>query len=151
MELEKLGINATLTVCGCTPPREFVHERMRVLPFLDKNDEKQRRQLDDLYLTSDFLFLPTRSEAFGMVSYIQYLLGETAVDPTTLGKGPDFGIADWGIYHPDYPTSNHICSVPSVTNQQILNWILADPGYLKTSGSLKWVDTEYAAWHPQLE
>ena len=81
-----------------------------------------------------------------MVSYIQYLMGETAVDPTTLGKGPDFGIADWGIYHPDYPTSNHICSVPSVTNQQILNWILADPGYLKTSGSLKWVDTEYAAW-----
>lgn len=67
LELEKLGINATLTVCGCTPPREFVHERMVVLPFLDKNDEKQRRQLDDLYLKSDFLFLPTRSEAFGMV------------------------------------------------------------------------------------
>ncbi|TMC80116.1 MAG: glycosyltransferase family 4 protein, partial [Chloroflexi bacterium] len=67
LKLEELGIQAELTVCGCIPPDRFSHERMSVIPFLNRGDEAQRRQLENLFETSDFLFLPTRGETYGMV------------------------------------------------------------------------------------
>ena len=67
LKLEELGIAAELIVCGCTPPKALVHERMRVIPFLDKNDQRQRRELEQLFMVSDFLLVPTRADAFGLV------------------------------------------------------------------------------------
>jgi glycosyltransferase involved in cell wall biosynthesis len=67
LALEKMGIMAELIVCGCTPPKQFVHERMHVIPFLDKNDPEQYSKLARLYLEADFLLLPTRGECFGIV------------------------------------------------------------------------------------
>jgi glycosyltransferase involved in cell wall biosynthesis len=67
LKLEKFGIQARLVVCGCVPPPEFSHDRMTVIPFLDKNDAMQRAMLSELLLQSDFLLLPTRSEAYGIV------------------------------------------------------------------------------------
>lgn len=67
IKLLEMGVDAELTVCGCTPPRAYAHERMRVIPFLDKNDARQRTMFIDLLLNSDFLILPTRVEAFGIV------------------------------------------------------------------------------------
>lgn len=67
LALEKHGIEAELIVCGCVPPRKFSHKRMRIIPYLDKNDAKQYKELEQLYLTSDFLLLPTRNECFGLV------------------------------------------------------------------------------------
>jgi glycosyltransferase involved in cell wall biosynthesis len=67
MKLEEMGIQAELIICGCTPPKTFSHERMTVIPFLDKRDERQRREFENLFETSDFLFLPSRGETYGMV------------------------------------------------------------------------------------
>lgn len=67
LKLEEFAIQAELIVCGCIPPSQFSHERMTVIPFLSKSDEKQRAQLEQLYMTSDFLLLPTRGESYGMV------------------------------------------------------------------------------------
>lgn len=67
LKLEELGIQAELTICGCVPPSQFTHERLRVIPFLDKKIESQRKEMESLFETSDFLFLPTRGEAYGMV------------------------------------------------------------------------------------
>jgi glycosyltransferase involved in cell wall biosynthesis len=67
VELEAMGIEAQLIVCGSTPPRGLSHQRMRIIPFLDKRDDRQRAQLEELYATSDFLLHPTRREAFGHV------------------------------------------------------------------------------------
>ena len=67
LKLEELGIQAELTICGCVPPPHFSHERMKVIPFLNRKDEKQRREMEKLFETSDFLFLPTRGECYGMV------------------------------------------------------------------------------------
>lgn len=67
LKLEELGIQAELIVCGCIPPSQFSHDRMTVIPYLYKSDEKQRAQLEQLYMTSDFFLLPTRSESYGMV------------------------------------------------------------------------------------
>lgn len=67
LKLEELGIPAELIVCGCVPPKEFSHRRMEVIPFLDKSDEKQRKELNRLFLLSDFFLLPTRNECYGIV------------------------------------------------------------------------------------
>lgn len=67
LKLEELGVQAELIVVGCTPPKELTNERLTVIPYLNKQDEKQRQQLEDLFKSSDFLFLPTRSECYGMV------------------------------------------------------------------------------------
>lgn len=67
LKLEELGIQAELTVCGCIPPAPFTHERLHVIPFLSRKDEEQRKQLEGLFETSDFLLLPTRGETYGMV------------------------------------------------------------------------------------
>ncbi len=67
LALEQQGIEAELIVCGCVPPRKFSHKHMKVIPYLDKNDAKQYKELEQLYLSSDFLLLPTRNECFGLV------------------------------------------------------------------------------------
>jgi glycosyltransferase involved in cell wall biosynthesis len=67
VELENFGVSAHLTVCGCIPPKDFSSDRMTVIPFLDKNDWQQRARLTELFLKSHFLFVPTRSEAYGLV------------------------------------------------------------------------------------
>lgn len=67
LKLEELEIAAELTVCGCIPPKGFTHERMVVIPFLDKNDEKQREEINKLFVMSDFLLLPTRGDCTPIV------------------------------------------------------------------------------------
>lgn len=65
--LEEMGVQAELTVCGSVPPQSFAHERITVIPFLNKNDERQRRELEQLYIKSDFLLVPSRQEVYGLV------------------------------------------------------------------------------------
>ncbi len=67
LKLEELGIESELVVCGCVPPKGISHEKMKVLPFLNKNNVNDRKILIDQFVTSDFLILPTRNECFGIV------------------------------------------------------------------------------------
>lgn len=67
LALEQQGIEAELVVLGCVPPRRFSHKHLTVIPYLDKNDPTQYKELEQLYLSSDFLLLPTRNECFGLV------------------------------------------------------------------------------------
>ncbi len=67
LKLEEKGIKAHLIVCGCVPPREFSHERMTVVPYLSRQNAEQSKELEKLYETSDFFFLPTRKECYGFV------------------------------------------------------------------------------------
>jgi glycosyltransferase involved in cell wall biosynthesis len=65
--MEKMGIETELTICGCVPPASFSHRNLRVIPYLDKNDSKDCAILFDLFLNTDFFFLPTRADFFGIV------------------------------------------------------------------------------------
>jgi glycosyltransferase involved in cell wall biosynthesis len=67
LELLKMGIDATLTVVGCTPPAAFSHEKLTVIPFLNKNHAPDFERLKSLWMGSTFLVLPTRIDAFGIV------------------------------------------------------------------------------------
>ena len=85
LKLEEMGIQAELTVCGCTPPAAFSHRSMKVIPFLDKNDPIQRKELENLYMASDFLLLPTRKECFGIVCCEANAFGLPAITTNTGG------------------------------------------------------------------
>lgn len=87
LKLEELGVQAELTICGCVPPSQFAHERMRVIPFLDKKIESQRKEMESLFETSDFLFLPTRGEAYGMVFCEASSFGLPSITTDTGGVG----------------------------------------------------------------
>lgn len=62
MKLEAVGIDTELTVCGCVPPGQLSHPHLKVIPYLDKNDPRQHAELEQLFITSDFLLLPTRAD-----------------------------------------------------------------------------------------
>lgn len=94
LELDKLGINAELTICGCIPPDEFKHGRMNVIPYLDKNDEVQSQKLQELFLKSDFLLLPSRTEAYGVVFCEANAFGLPAITTDTGGIS---GVIEEGI------------------------------------------------------
>lgn len=93
LELDKQGVEAELTVCGCVPPEEFKHDRMTVIPFLDKNDAVQSKELYNLFLRSDFLLLPTRTEAYGVVFCEANAFGLPAITTETGGVS---GVIDPG-------------------------------------------------------
>lgn len=67
LKLEEMGIQSEFIVCGCVPPNDLSHERMKIIPFLNKNDEMQRKELDKLFLMADFLLLPTRNDCTPIV------------------------------------------------------------------------------------
>lgn len=67
LELLKAGVPSELVICGCIPPGEYSHKNMKVIPFLDKNDPDQSRQLEELLLGSSFLLVPARQEFYGIV------------------------------------------------------------------------------------
>jgi glycosyltransferase involved in cell wall biosynthesis len=60
--LQKRDLRVELTVCGCTPPDATPTQGVRIIPFLDKRDETQSRQLRKLLLDSDLLLVPTRAD-----------------------------------------------------------------------------------------
>lgn len=65
--LGTMGVDAELVVCGCAPPPGVSDPRLRVIPYLNKHDEGQLQELEALYLNSDFLLLPTRSDCTPLV------------------------------------------------------------------------------------
>jgi glycosyltransferase involved in cell wall biosynthesis len=66
LAVERLGVPVELTIVGCRPPERFRHEKLRVIPFLNKNNPQERAQLEELYLKSHFFLLPTRAECFSI-------------------------------------------------------------------------------------
>ncbi|GAC1520248.1 MAG: hypothetical protein NVS2B16_27180 [Chloroflexota bacterium] len=83
--LRARGIDAYLTVCGCVPPIAISSERITVIPFLDKSVPEDREKLAALFLQANFLLLPTRAEAFGMVLCEANAYGVPAISTDTGG------------------------------------------------------------------
>lgn len=64
--LEK-GYNVSLTILGCIPPSEFDQTKMKVVPFIDKNDPQGQEQMNEIYKQHHFLILPTRFDCTPIV------------------------------------------------------------------------------------
>lgn len=63
--LLKEKYDVKLTVCGCIPP--VSHQDIEVIPFLNKNNPADFEQFNRILERTHFLFLPSRSECFGIV------------------------------------------------------------------------------------
>lgn len=61
------GVDAELTVVGCTAPPGVSHPKMRVIPFLNKQVPEERERFDRAWLEADLFILPSRWEAAGLV------------------------------------------------------------------------------------
>ena len=85
--LHRMGIDASLTVVGCTPPPGCRHERLLVIPFLDKSSERDRRRFDQLYRDSHFFIIPSRAEALGIALCEASAFGLPILTAETGGTG----------------------------------------------------------------
>lgn len=65
--LKQKKIKATLHIIGCVPPVDVNEKGITVIPFLDKNNPEEFEKLHQIFLNTDFLLLPTRAEAAGVV------------------------------------------------------------------------------------
>ena len=75
--------------------------------------------------------------------YIEYLLGDSDVDPTKKNGSPILERTDWGIYYP-----GHKSFTLTPTQQEINSWILSNPGYNDDgAGSLNWMTQNLTAWN----
>ena len=62
ISLLKMGVDAELVIIGGGPPTEIKHEKITVIPFLNKNNPQQRKLYYELFSQSHFFILPTRAE-----------------------------------------------------------------------------------------
>ena len=86
--LKKMGVDAKLIICGCTPPDGIADERMEVIPFLNKNKKEDHEQFIHLLSSSHFLLLPTRADCSLLVACESNAYGMPAI-ATITGGVPD--------------------------------------------------------------
>jgi glycosyltransferase involved in cell wall biosynthesis len=74
--LNDRGINATLTICGCTLPPSIKGEKyLDVIPFLDKRKKEDLEKYIKLYREANFFILPARAECLGIVIIEAFAFG----------------------------------------------------------------------------
>ena len=61
------GINAHLTIVGCQPDTPLNDPHVTIIPFLNKNTEEGRKELETLFLGHSFFILPTRFDCTPIV------------------------------------------------------------------------------------
>jgi glycosyltransferase involved in cell wall biosynthesis len=67
-KLVALGINAQLTIIGCTPPPSvLLPEQVTIIPYLNPSIEDGHKRLDEFFSDATLLFLPTKAECAGIV------------------------------------------------------------------------------------
>lgn len=66
LELRNSGCGSTLTIIGCNPPLP-VDPDLTIIPFLDKNNEKDFTALYRILSETDLLLIPTRADCTPIV------------------------------------------------------------------------------------
>ncbi|MBK8553420.1 MAG: glycosyltransferase family 4 protein [Ignavibacteria bacterium] len=83
--LQSLEINVQLIVCGCKPPEHFSNPDMKVVPFLNKNEESDYKKFVDILSTIHFLILPTKADCSSLVSEEANAYGVPSISSITGG------------------------------------------------------------------
>jgi glycosyltransferase involved in cell wall biosynthesis len=88
VHLHEQGIEAKLIVCGCTPPAQYQHPGLEVIPFINKNLPADYAQFVRILSSSHFLLLPTRADCSLLVAMEANSYGVPAIT-TAVGGVPD--------------------------------------------------------------
>jgi glycosyltransferase involved in cell wall biosynthesis len=86
-ELKNRGVKAELTICGCIPPSFFSDDDLRIIPFINKNNNDEYKRFEQILLQHHFLILPTRAECFGTVFCEASAFGIPSITTDTGGVG----------------------------------------------------------------
>ena len=65
--LDKAGYNLQLTICGCTPPKKITHPKVKIIPFLNKNNKEDNDVFLQLMNQAHILFVPTQADCTPIV------------------------------------------------------------------------------------
>lgn len=66
--LQQKGLRVHLHIIGCVPPMDVSNEAdITVIPYLNKNNPEELKQLEAIFHKTALLFLPTRAECAGIV------------------------------------------------------------------------------------
>lgn len=85
--LRRRGVDASLTVCGTTPPSTFAAPWLHVIPLLNKQNPAEERELSRLLLQANFLILPTRNDCYGIAFCEASAHGTPSIATATGGVG----------------------------------------------------------------
>ena len=92
-KLEELGIPVQLTIVGCQPPGELPGNKIRVIPYLNKNRDEDAQLLEQLFFEADFFVLPTRADCSPIVMAEANAFGLPVISTYTGGLPPSLGMA----------------------------------------------------------
>jgi len=67
LSLLKRGVDAELVMVGTVTPPDVQHEKLTVIPFLNKNRPQDYKKFSQLLLETHFLILPTRADCTPVV------------------------------------------------------------------------------------
>jgi glycosyltransferase involved in cell wall biosynthesis len=99
--LQAQGLEATLTICGCTPPAPLAVPGLTIIPFLRKSVRAEAAALEALYRRADFFLLPTRADCFGIVFCEAAAYGLPSLAPATGGVPSAVATGENGILLPE--------------------------------------------------
>ena len=87
-ELLGLGLNAKLTIAGCTPQIPDLSSDVNIVGFLDKTVKAESERLTGLYKKASFFIMPTKAECVGM-SFIEAASMALPAIGTNVGGVPE--------------------------------------------------------------
>ncbi|WP_200798067.1 glycosyltransferase family 4 protein [Roseivivax lentus] len=118
--LRAQGIDARLTICGCSPPHPVDRDGLEIIPFLDKQNPEEMKRLTRLFDESDFFILPTRADCYGIVFCEAAAYGLPSIAPATGGvPGVVLHGTNGILVDPDAPGRDYAAAIAA---------LLADPG-----------------------
>lgn len=134
------GILTQLIICGCVPPEEVSnHPAVLVEGFLSKDDVRQFAKLQSHFRKADFLILPTRFEAYGLVfceaaaNGLPVLASRTGGIPTIVDEGITGYLFDMQATGWDYANK-----IEALLNQPELYRSMRTAGRKKYFEQLNW-------------
>lgn len=84
-ELRSRSVKVQLQIVGCVPPDSLSDIQPHVIPYLNKNDPDQRKQLIELFMKQHVFFVPSIAECYGIVYAEAASLGIPSVSRNTGG------------------------------------------------------------------
>lgn len=146
-QLKKKGINATLHIIGCVPPVAINDTSVTVIPYLNKNKPDEFQQLHQILLQTDYLLLPTRAEAAGVVFCEASAYGIPTITTNTGGVTTyvRYGMNGFSL-PPDAGAELYAEKIASLYND-----ITAYKSLCKSSRELYEQDLNWNAWGKQFQ
>lgn len=85
LKLKTMGFACTFTIIGCNPNINADDRNITIIPFIDKNDQKDFDELYKIFLHTHILLLPSRAECFGIVFSEASAFGVPSITTNTGG------------------------------------------------------------------